>query len=133
MMAMAKALSSGYLPISALMISDPIYQAMVEESEKIGVFGHGFTYGGHPVSCAVAQETLKIYDEIQISSHVERVVPHFQAALRRAGEHPLIGEAPGTGLARRLGDRQRTRRPASRSMPRTWSRHSPRAAPRTAV
>ncbi len=98
MMTMAKALSSGYLPISALMISDPIYQAMVRESEKIGVFGHGFTYGGHPVSCAVANETLKIYDEIQISSHVERVAPHFQAALRRAGEHPLIGEARGLGM-----------------------------------
>ena len=98
MMTMAKALSSGYLPISALMISDPIYQAMVRESEKIGVFGHGFTYGGHPVSCAVANETLKIYDEIEISSHVERVAPHFQAALRRAGEHPLIGEARGLGM-----------------------------------
>ncbi len=98
MMTMAKALSSGYLPISALTISDPIYQAMVEESEKIGMFGHGFTYGGHPVSCAVALETLKIYDEIQISSHVERVAPHFQAALRRIGEHPLIGEARGLGL-----------------------------------
>jgi len=98
MMTMAKALSSGYLPISALMISDPIYQAMVRESEKIGVFGHGFTYGGHPVSCAVANETLKIYDEIQISSHVERVAPHFQARLRRAGEHPLIGEARGLGM-----------------------------------
>ena len=98
MMTMAKALSSGYLPISALMISDPIYQAMVKESEKIGVFGHGFTYGGHPVSCAVANETLKIYDEIQISSHVEQVAPHFQARLRRTGEHPLIGEARGLGM-----------------------------------
>jgi 4-aminobutyrate--pyruvate transaminase len=55
----AKALSSGYVPISAVMISEPIWQAMVAESDKIGMFGHGFTYSGHPVAAAVALETLK--------------------------------------------------------------------------
>ncbi|MDP6926964.1 MAG: aminotransferase, partial [Rhodospirillales bacterium] len=66
MITIAKALSSGYLPISALMISEDIFQLMVKESEKIGVFGHGFTYGGHPVPAAVALETLKIYEETDI-------------------------------------------------------------------
>jgi 4-aminobutyrate--pyruvate transaminase len=94
----AKALSSGYLPISALMISEPIYRALVSESEKIGVFGHGFTYGGHPVSCAVALETLKIYEDIDILGHVRAVAPFFQDRLRRLGEHPLVGEARGVGL-----------------------------------
>ena len=60
MITVAKALSSGYLPISALMVNEKIYDVMVEQSDKIGVFGHGFTYGGHPVSCAVALETQGI-------------------------------------------------------------------------
>src|SRR5204862_5477958 len=55
---MAKALSSAYLPISATAISEGIYQALLSESDKIGVFAHGYTYSGHPVCCAVALETL---------------------------------------------------------------------------
>lgn len=98
MIATAKALSSAYLPISALMVSEPIYQAMVVESEKIGVFGHGYTYGGHPVAAAVALETLKIYEERDILSHVRRVSPVLQDGLRRLGDHPLVGEARGVGL-----------------------------------
>ena len=77
MMTMAKQLSAAYLPISALMINEKIYRAMVSESEKIGTFGHGFTYGGHPVSAAVALETLKIYEERDIVGHVRRIAPRF--------------------------------------------------------
>src|SRR5690606_37893296 len=50
----AKALSSAYLPVGAVMINEPIYQAMLDESRKIGTFGHGYTYSGHPVGAAVA-------------------------------------------------------------------------------
>ena len=49
----AKALTSAYLPLSAVLVSEAIYQACVTESAKIGTFGHGYTYSGHPVSCAV--------------------------------------------------------------------------------
>ncbi len=98
MITVAKALSSGYLPISALLISEPIFQAMVKESEKIGIFGHGFTYGGHPVSCAVALETLKIYEEINILDHIRQVSPALQNGLRKFEEHPLVGEVRGVGL-----------------------------------
>ena len=70
MMTCAKGLSSGYMPISAVLISEPIWQACLTESEKVGVFGHGFTYSAHPVASAVALETLKIYDEMDIVSHV---------------------------------------------------------------
>ena len=94
----AKALSSGYLPISALMISEPIWQAMVKESEKIGVFGHGFTYSGHPVAAAVALETLAIYEERGIFEHVRTVAPLLQDGLRRFADHPLVGEVRGIGL-----------------------------------
>jgi 4-aminobutyrate--pyruvate transaminase len=98
MMTMAKQLSAAYQPISALMVNEKIYGALVEESEKIGTFGHGFTYGGHPVATAVALETLKIYEERDILGHVRKIAPGFQARLRALGEHPLVGEARGTGL-----------------------------------
>jgi 4-aminobutyrate---pyruvate transaminase len=95
----AKALSSSYLPISAVMVNDVVFQALATESHKIGTFGHGFTYSGHPVSAAVAIETLKIYDEIGIGPHVNQVGPHMQAELRRRfADHPLVGEVRGTGL-----------------------------------
>jgi 4-aminobutyrate--pyruvate transaminase len=94
----AKGLSSGYMPISAVMITEPIWQAMVAESDKIGMFGHGFTYSGHPVAAAVALETLKIYDEIDIVSHVRAVAPALQDGLRRFADHPLVGDVRGIGL-----------------------------------
>lgn len=94
----AKQLSSAYLPISALMISDRVYQAMVSESEKLGVFGHGSTYGGHPVSAAVALETLRIYEERDIVGHVQSVMGHFAERMAKLGEHPLVGEARSCGM-----------------------------------
>lgn len=98
MMTMAKQLSAAYQPISAIMINEKIYRAAVLESEKIGTFGHGFTYGGHPVAAAVALETLKIYEERAILDHVRSIAPRFQESVRRLGKHPLVGEARGIGL-----------------------------------
>src|SRR6195952_1507713 len=95
----AKALSASYLPISAVMVNDKVFQALAKESHVIGTFGHGFTYSGHPVPAAVAIETLKIYDELQIGAHVGSVGPHLQTELRRRfADHPLVGEIRGTGL-----------------------------------
>jgi 4-aminobutyrate--pyruvate transaminase len=98
LMTMAKGLSSGYQPIGAVMVSDAIYQTIADESARIGVFGHGFTYGGHPVPCAVALETLAIYEERDIVARVRAVAPRFQQGLRALGEHPLVGEVRGVGL-----------------------------------
>ena len=97
-MTIAKALTSAYLPLGAVLISEPIYQALVKESEKIGIFGHGYTYTGHPVCAAVALETLKIYQERDIVGHVRRVAPRLQDGLRRLADHPLVGEVRGIGL-----------------------------------
>lgn len=94
----AKGLSSGYLPISALMISEKIWQACLSESGKIGVFGHGFTYSGHPVCAAVANETLKIYEEMDIVSRVRKVMAALQEGVRQFGDHPIVGEVRGRGL-----------------------------------
>jgi 4-aminobutyrate---pyruvate transaminase len=95
---MAKALSSAYLPISATIVSEELYQAFVAQSEKIGTFAHGYTYSAHPVCCAVAVETLKIYEERNILAHVRRVAPRFQEGMRRFAGHPLVGEVRGVGL-----------------------------------
>ena len=97
-MSLAKALSSAYLPISAVVVPQFIYEPMVESSRKIGVFGHGFTYGGHPVSAAVAVRTLELYEERQIFAHAAKVAEHFQARLAALSDHALVGEARGVGL-----------------------------------
>ncbi len=95
----AKALSSSYLPISAVMVNERVFQALADESHAIGTFGHGFTYSGHPVPAAVAVETLKIYDEMDIGAHVKRVGAHMQKQAReRFANHPLVGEVRGVGL-----------------------------------
>jgi len=95
---MAKALSSAYLPISATAISEEIYQTLLGQSDKIGVFAHGYTYSGHPVCCAVALETLAIMKERDLLGHVGVVGPQLQAGLRRLAEHPLVGDVRGVGL-----------------------------------
>jgi 4-aminobutyrate--pyruvate transaminase len=95
----AKALSSSYLPISAVMVNERVFQGLSEESHKIGTFGHGFTYSGHPVAAAVAVETLKIYDEMKIGEHVATVGAVMQSEIRRRfTDHPLVGDVRGVGL-----------------------------------
>jgi 4-aminobutyrate--pyruvate transaminase len=94
----AKALSSAYVPIAAVTVGEDMYQAMIDESKKIGTFGHGFTYTAHPVAAAVAVKTLEIYEKRNIVGHVRSVAPRFEERIRRLGEHPLVGHARARGL-----------------------------------
>lgn len=95
----AKALSSAYVPIGAVLMSPKIAEVIGSQSNQLGSFGHGFTYSGHPVSCAVALETLKIYKERKITDHVTSVAPLFQEGMRKAiGDSPIVGEIRGTGF-----------------------------------
>ncbi len=98
MMVVAKALSSAYLPISAVLVNETIWNALVKQSEKIGVFAHGYTYSAHPVAAAVALETLKIYEERDIVAHIKRIGPRLQNGLAKFAGHPLVGEVRGVGL-----------------------------------
>ncbi|MDA8051365.1 MAG: aminotransferase [Rhodospirillales bacterium] len=98
MITCAKALSAGMQPISAVLINERVYQAMLEESRKLGSFAHGFTYAGHPVTTAVALETLAIYDEMDMLGHVRRVGPYLQTLMSRLAAHPLVGDVRGVGL-----------------------------------
>ena len=95
----AKALSASYMPISAVLVNERVFQGIAEGSSTIGTWGHGFTYSGHPVPAAVAIETLRIYDEMDILGHVRKVGPHLQRELRRRfADHPLVGEVRGVGM-----------------------------------
>jgi len=95
---MAKAITSAYMPLGAVTVSEPVYEALVDESKKLGVFAHGFTYSGHPVAAAVAVKTLEIYERIDIVGRVKKVAPAFKSRLDKLGEHPLVGETRGVGL-----------------------------------
>jgi len=94
----AKQLSSAYQPIGAVLITDQVYDAIKQQSAKLGVFGTGHTYGGHPVAAAVALETLKIYEEDDVFGHVRAIAPHFQARVQALANQPLVGDARGVGL-----------------------------------
>jgi 4-aminobutyrate--pyruvate transaminase len=94
----AKMMTSAYVPMSALYVADHVYQTIADASAEIGVFGHGYTYSGHPLACAVALETLRIYESDRIVEHVARVGPRLQAGLARYRGHPLIGDVRGLGL-----------------------------------
>jgi 4-aminobutyrate--pyruvate transaminase len=94
----AKALSSGYVPISAVMVSEKVHAAVAANSGKIGTFGHGFTYSGHPVACAIALETLRVYEDENILAHVQSLAPQFQKGLQSYAGRKYVGEVRGVGL-----------------------------------
>jgi 4-aminobutyrate--pyruvate transaminase len=94
----AKALTSGYAPLSAVTVPQSMYDALLEDSRKIGIFAHGFTYSGHPVSAAIAIRALEIYARDRIVEQAARKAPQFQARLAALADHPLVGEARGLGL-----------------------------------
>lgn len=96
-MSMAKGLSSGYLPISAVAVGDRISNALINSGED---FNHGYTYSGHPVAAAVALENIRLLKQENIVDNVANDIgPYFQAKLREVlGDHPLTGHIEGVGL-----------------------------------
>jgi 4-aminobutyrate--pyruvate transaminase len=110
---MAKAITSAYFPLGAITIEEELYQAMVEQSKKIGTFGHGYTYTAHPVASAVALKVIEIYERDGIYAHAAKMGERFQARLRKLADHPLVGEARGVGLigACELVADKKTKRP----------------------
>ncbi len=110
---LAKALTSAYFPMGAITIEEDMYQAMLEESKKVGTFGHGFTYTAPPAGCAVALKAIEIYERTDIIGHVRRMAKVFAARLDRLKDHPLAGEVRSIGLigAVELVADKKTRRP----------------------
>ena len=98
MMVIAKGLSSGYVPISALLINDEIHGAISDFSSINKVFGHGFTYSGHPVAAAVALETIKIFEDENIIGHVQQISEKFNTKMEQLNDHSIVGNARSIGL-----------------------------------
>lgn len=98
MMSLAKQLSSAYVPISAAVIKGDMYEPMVEPSNQVGVFGHGYTYSGHPLACAIALKTLEIYQRDNIFNQAAETGNYFQQQLQKLADHPIVGEVRGKGL-----------------------------------
>lgn len=95
---MSKQITSSYFPFSAFMINDRVYAPIAEESGRIGVLGHGYTGGGHPVGAAVALENIKIIEERDLIANAAERGAELQAGLADLATHPMVGEARGVGL-----------------------------------
>lgn len=94
----AKALTAAFFPMSAIMFRKDFFDDLMKTSDASGVLGHGFTYAGHPVGAAVALEALKVYDDIDLVGHVQRISKPFLAGCDALLDHPLVGDVRGIGL-----------------------------------
>ena len=97
-MTFAKQLSSSYVPIGAVAVSERVFEPVRAASGKRGALGMGYTTSGHPVATSVAREALRLYVERDVVGQVRRTGPGFQERLRRLMSHPLVGEVRGVGL-----------------------------------
>ena len=98
MMTLAKALSSAYVPVSAAIVQGDIADCINASATEVGVFGHGYTYSGHPLGCAVASKVIDIYVRDRIFDHAEQVGSYLQSQLAAFADHPLVGEVSGVGM-----------------------------------
>ena len=98
MITCAKALSAAMQPISAVLMNERIFQSVMQQSDKLGAFVHGYTYAGHPVAASVALETLKIYEEMDLIGHVQAMEPVFLREMGALTDHPMVGNFNGIGL-----------------------------------
>ena len=95
----AKGITSGYVPLSAVLVSEKVWEVVAEGSRALGVFGHGYTYTSHPVSCAAAIANLDIVDREDLVGNAREVGAYLQQRLHAAvGDHPMVGEVRGVGL-----------------------------------
>ncbi|MFQ5984527.1 MAG: aminotransferase [Alphaproteobacteria bacterium] len=92
----AKGITSGYLPLGATIFSDEIYDVISVPQAQAGLFTHGFTYSGHPVSCAAALANIEIMERDDVLGHVRRVGPYFEERLKTLLDLPLVGDVRGS-------------------------------------
>lgn len=97
-MTMSKQITSSYFPFSAFMVNEKVYAPIADESARIGVLGHGYTAGGHPVGAAVALENISIIEERDLVANAAERGAELQAGLEKLTDHALVGEARGVGL-----------------------------------
>jgi L-2,4-diaminobutyrate transaminase len=99
LMTIAKGLTSGYLPMSAVLVGDTVWETLREGSGKQGPFAHGYTYSGHPVPAAVALANLDLLERERLVAKAASTGGYLQQRLRAAfADHPLVGEVRGVGM-----------------------------------
>ena len=91
----AKGLSSGYLPLSATLLSDDIYEVISEPQAEGALFTHGFTYSGHPVCCAAGLKNIEIMERDDLCGHVLEVGPYLEEQLATLRDLPIVGDVRG--------------------------------------
>lgn len=94
----AKQLTSAYAPLGAVMVPEKIMAALEAQSEKLGIFGHGYTYGGHPLGCAMGAKAIEIYQKRDIVGKVRAISPLFEKRLKQMRDLPFVGEVRFSGL-----------------------------------
>ncbi|ULB11505.1 aspartate aminotransferase family protein [Cereibacter azotoformans] len=95
----AKGLTSAYAPLSGSIVSQRMWEVLVEGSDRFGPIGHGWTYSAHPVCAAAGVANLKLIDEMDLVRNAGEVGAHFRAALADAlSDHAHVGEVRGDGL-----------------------------------
>lgn len=94
----AKGITSGYVPLGAVLISDRLMTELTADDRSEVLFSNGFTYSAHPVSCAAALKNIEIMEREEIFAHVRAITPHFQARLQELRRHDIVGDARGMGL-----------------------------------
>ncbi|KZY39519.1 hypothetical protein A3731_01750 [Roseovarius sp. HI0049] len=94
----AKGLTSGYLPMGAMILSDRLWNDIASEEREHIMFSNGYTYSGHPVCAAAALKNIEIFEREGILEHVREITPHFQERLGALGRHEIIGDTRGVGL-----------------------------------
>ncbi len=97
MITSAKGLTSGYLPLGATLMTDQIFDT-ISEAGHGRYFAVGFTYGGHPVSCAAALKNIEIMERENINAHVKDVGPYFMEQLGTLADMPMVGDVRGSHL-----------------------------------
>lgn len=95
----AKGLTSAYVPLSAAIVGEKVYQVMEDAADRIGSFSHGYTYSGHPIGAACANAVLDIVEREDLPGNARTTGEYFQAELRKAfAQMPIVGEVRGVGL-----------------------------------
>ena len=94
----AKQLTSAYAPLGAVLVPEFMMEALEAQSSKIGIFGHGYTYGGHPLGCALGAKTIEIYQRMDICGMIQSITPVLEKRLAKLADHPLVGEVRNSGL-----------------------------------
>jgi adenosylmethionine-8-amino-7-oxononanoate aminotransferase len=98
MITIAKGLTSGYVPMGGVLVSDRLLKTLGDVQEEVGYFSNGFTYSGHPVASVAALENIDIIEREGLLEHAQEVGPYLQQRMRELIDIPIVGDVRGMGL-----------------------------------